>query len=183
LNYIYILIYARFLIDSPPKKQDYMKRRVFTIFFRSFILLFWLPALISQNGAIAQDTLAQKGTIIVKVTDLVNHDGQLRVSLFAQEEGFPGDPERACRRMLVEFEGDEDPLIRFEDLPFGMYALSIHHDEDHDNDIRTNWVGMPKEGIGTSNEAKGFMGPPKFKDAKFVFDEPELVVPIKMVYL
>ena len=31
----------------------------------------------------------------------------------------------------------------------------------------TNFLGIPKEPIGISNNAKGFMGPPKYKDAKF----------------
>ena len=30
----------------------------------------------------------------------------------------------------------------------------------------TNFLGIPKEPIGTSNNATGFMGPPKFKNAK-----------------
>jgi uncharacterized protein (DUF2141 family) len=30
----------------------------------------------------------------------------------------------------------------------------------------TNFVGLPKEGYGASNDAKGTFGPPKFKDAK-----------------
>ncbi|MDA9339728.1 DUF2141 domain-containing protein [Polaribacter sp.] len=34
----------------------------------------------------------------------------------------------------------------------------------------TNFLGIPKEPIGMSNDAKGFMGPPKFKNAKFNFD-------------
>ena len=31
----------------------------------------------------------------------------------------------------------------------------------------TNWMGIPREGLAVSRDAKGFMGPPKFKDAVF----------------
>ena len=31
----------------------------------------------------------------------------------------------------------------------------------------TNFLGIPKEPIGMSNDATGFMGAPKYKDAKF----------------
>jgi uncharacterized protein (DUF2141 family) len=35
----------------------------------------------------------------------------------------------------------------------------------------TNFLGIPKKPIGMSNDAKAFMGPPKYKDAKFMVDK------------
>ena len=43
----------------------------------------------------------------------------------------------------------------------------MFHDENANGKIDRNFVGIPKEGYGTSNDAKGFMGPPKYEDAKF----------------
>lgn len=57
------------------------------------------------------------------------------------------------------------------DLGFGEYAIQVFHDLDSDGEMKTNCIGIPKEPVGTSNNAKGRMGPPKYKDAKFVFDE------------
>ena len=34
----------------------------------------------------------------------------------------------------------------------------------------TKIFGIPKEPYGFSNDATGFMGPPKFKDAKFTIE-------------
>ena len=44
----------------------------------------------------------------------------------------------------------------------------------------TNFLGMPKEGVGASNDAKGFMGPPKYQDAKFrlTTDAQKIVIPM-----
>jgi uncharacterized protein (DUF2141 family) len=42
---------------------------------------------------------------------------------------------------------------------------------------------MPKEGVGTSNNAKGRMGPPKYRDAKFTIPAEGVVQQIKIVYL
>jgi len=52
-------------------------------------------------------------------------------------------------------------------LPSGTYALAIYHDEDDDGKLDKNWLGIPREPIGFSNDARGRMGPPKFEDAAF----------------
>jgi len=56
----------------------------------------------------------------------------------------------------------------FEGLPHGMYAIACYHDENNNGKIDTNFFGVPKEGTGASNNAKGFMGPPSFSNAKFL---------------
>ena len=45
-----------------------------------------------------------------------------------------------------------------------MYAFQ---DKDNDGELKSNWIGIPKEPVATSNNAKGSMGPPKYNDAKF----------------
>jgi uncharacterized protein (DUF2141 family) len=57
--------------------------------------------------------------------------------------------------------------VTFKDVPKGTYAISVYHDENNNGTLDRNGFGMPTEGYGTSNDAKGFMGPPKFEDAKF----------------
>ena len=42
----------------------------------------------------------------------------------------------------------------------------------------TNFLGIPKEPIACSNNAKGSFGPPKFKDAKFAIAEEETHIKI-----
>jgi len=52
-------------------------------------------------------------------------------------------------------------------FPKGEYAVSAFHDENENHKMDTNFIGIPKEPIGISNNATGFMGPPKYNDAKF----------------
>jgi len=52
-------------------------------------------------------------------------------------------------------------------LPPGEYAISVFHDRDSDEKIKTNLFGIPKDPIGFSNNAKARFGPPKYSDAKF----------------
>lgn len=39
----------------------------------------------------------------------------------------------------------------------------------------TNFFGIPKEDYGCSNNARGFMGPPKYDDAKFQLSENKTI--------
>ena len=58
-------------------------------------------------------------------------------------------------------------VVIFKNLPKGVYAISSFHDINDNKKMDTNFIGIPKEPIGMSNNAKGFMGPPKYKDSKF----------------
>ncbi|MBC8009694.1 MAG: DUF2141 domain-containing protein [Burkholderiales bacterium] len=54
---------------------------------------------------------------------------------------------------------------QFLDLAPGSYALAAVHDENESGEMDTNWIGMPREGMGFSRDPKSFLGPPKFKDS------------------
>ena len=54
------------------------------------------------------------------------------------------------------------------------------HDENENNKLDTNFLGIPKESFGCSNNAKGFMGPPKWEDAKFEISNKDVVQNIEL---
>ena len=56
--------------------------------------------------------------------------------------------------------------VVFENIPKGMYAISLYHDTDTNEELNTFW-GIPTEPYGISNNAKGMFGPPKWENAKF----------------
>ncbi len=61
-------------------------------------------------------------------------------------------------------------------LPAGDYAVTVFHDENGNSELDANFVGMPKEPWGFSNNARGNFGPPKFADTKFALDGETKVV-------
>ena len=56
----------------------------------------------------------------------------------------------------------------FKEIPKGEYAVAVFHDKNSNEKMDVNFLGIPKEAYGCSNNAKGFMGPPKYEDAKFL---------------
>jgi uncharacterized protein (DUF2141 family) len=59
-------------------------------------------------------------------------------------------------------------LLSFKNLKPGKYAIRYFHDENGNGKLDTNTFGIPKEGYGFSNNAKGSFGPPAFE--KWIFD-------------
>ena len=73
---------------------------------------------------------------------------------------------------------DGSSEIRFESLPYGEYAISVYHDKNDNGKLDTGMFRIPKEPLGTSNDAKIRFGPPKYEDAVFFLKQPELNIHI-----
>jgi uncharacterized protein (DUF2141 family) len=70
----------------------------------------------------------------------------------------------------------------FEDIPPGMYALAVVHDENMNGKLDTKWLGIPTEGYGFSNDAKALLGAPSFSAASFSYGGQNLDMTIGLNY-
>ena len=104
-------------------------------------------------------------TLIVNFKGMKSDVGKVYVGLHNTDEGFLKD---RYKEAVVEVKNNI-AKVKFQNLPNGAYSISSFHDENDNKKLDTNFIGIPKEPIGISNNAKGFMGPPKYKDAKFEF--------------
>lgn len=114
-------------------------------------------------GGLISSFAQEHNTITIEFTGMKSNKGSLYVALYNNEssflkKGFKGD--------IVKIV-DKKATVIFKDIPKGTYAISSYHDENDNKKMDTNFIGIPKEPIGMSNDAKGFMGPPKYIDAKF----------------
>lgn len=129
-------------------------------------------------GALAAVSSSQaaedSGTVTLSVGGIESDKGRLLIWLYDREDAFP-KADRAARRFAVAIEGKK---VDFEipALAPGEYALSVVHDENDNGRLDSNLIGIPKEPVGVSNNAKGSFGPPKWKDAKFAVPAGKRVV-------
>lgn len=114
------------------------------------------------------------GILIVHAQGLTSDDGNLRFVLFDSAKNFLKRPIRA---QVIEIDGRQGTWT-VEDLPFGEYAVLVHHDSDASGKMERHWYGKPKEPTGASNDAPAKFGPPKFKKAKFQLESSELTLTI-----
>jgi len=129
-----------------------------------------------------QKHISEKGTLIVKIVGLRNNDGCMKIFLFNSGEGFPNYPKKALKIIDVYNLENNKCQASFKDIQFGEYAVSSLHDENKNNEMDTGLFGIPTEGYGASNDARGFFGPPKYKDAKFFFSRDSLNIVMRMTY-
>jgi uncharacterized protein (DUF2141 family) len=120
--------------------------------------------------------------LAIRLSGFHSDEGQVLLTVYRGEDGFPGDPDRAWKRIVAKISGGR-ASVDLQGVPPGDYAIAVVHDENANNALDTSWIGIPKEGIGTSNNAKGRMGPPKYRDAKFTVTAAGAVQSIKMLYL
>lgn len=102
----------------------------------------------------------------VTITRLHNNNGMVLVSLFKDGVGYPDSPEKAYgkeRAYIVE----KSATIIFKSVPPGSYSVAILHDENNNQRMDKNILGIPKEGYGFSNNAAAAFGPPSYKKASF----------------
>lgn len=121
-------------------------------------------ALCWSTGLFAQYTL----TVDAKALRITQ--GCFYFTLFKTEKGFPDKPENAFKKGRLETLKSTSVSYAFTGLPAGTYAVSVFHDENCDGEMQKNALGIPLEGTGASNDARGRFGPPKFADAKFTLD-------------
>jgi uncharacterized protein (DUF2141 family) len=106
---------------------------------------------------------AQNVKLTVSVSGLKNNTGAVKVGLYNSEGTFL---KTAYKSLSSEIKNNES-VVTFENLPAGEYAISTYHDENNNGKLDKNMMGIPSEDYAASNNAKGFMGPPSYKDAKF----------------
>ncbi|CAB5503165.1 hypothetical protein [uncultured Gammaproteobacteria bacterium] len=58
--------------------------------------------------------------------------------------------------------------ITIDDVSSDTYAFSVFHDVDNNNKLSTNFLSVPSEGYGFSNNVVGNFGKPTFKEASFI---------------
>ena len=112
---------------------------------------------------------AQQNTLTVNITGINSIKGNVYVYLYTSEDGFPIKISKANSFKKAKVISNTVTMY-FENLKTGTYAVSVYQDIDTNGKINQNFLGIPKEPVGVSNNAKGFMGPPKYEDAKFYLD-------------
>jgi len=120
--------------------------------------------------------------IRVKVLNIKNSVGTIGCALFESADGFPIEYLRYATNIIVIKIRDTQARCVFVDVPPGSYALAVIHDENMNGRLDTNWLGMPTEGYGFSNDAKAMLGPPSFSDAGFLSDGGTLELTVTLHY-
>ncbi len=115
-------------------------------------------------------------TVTIKGSD----QGEIFASLFTK----PGNADihftdtDAIRQWRGQPNADGTISFAISDINDGIYAIAAFQDQDGDGALSSNIVGMPTEKYGFSNDARGYFGPPDFKNAAFQIENNRATVPL-----
>lgn len=109
------------------------------------------------------------GNLVVGITGIENNNGMIMVALCNSEENFT-NTDSSFRSTRTGIENGR-AFVEFTTIPFGQYAVKVFHDENGNEELDTNFIGIPIEDYGFSNNSRGSFGPPSWEDSRFVFNQ------------
>ena len=119
--------------------------------------------------SLAAAARADDNLIRAQLVNLPNDKGRVACAIFSSADGFPRDRTKATERV-------EGPIkngvgtCEFKGLPAGTYAIASFHDEAETGKMKYNFLGLPQEAYGFSNDAKrSGMTPPSFSACSFSY--------------
>jgi len=118
------------------------------------------------------------GILTLNITGFENNEGSVKVALSNSKDDYTTKG-KAFRVAIVLINEKEAQYI-FEGLPYGIYAIKTFHDENNNGELDTNFLGIPSENYGFSNNAKGSFGPASWEDAQFKFDKDSMTTEINI---
>lgn len=102
----------------------------------------------------------------VTFSNLRDAKGNLYVAVYDQESAFLKTDRLRCKK-IVPVQQTGTLKINLGNLPPGRYALSCFHDLNGNGRLDTNWLGIPSEPYGFSNNARPQFRAPKWGEAAF----------------
>jgi len=101
-----------------------------------------------------------QNTVTVEINSLRNNTGVVSIALLdAEKNTVEGKTVKIKNKKCI---------VIFKNVKTAKYAIQYFHDENSNKEIDKNKIGIPKEGVGFSNNAIGTFGPKKFE--KWLFD-------------
>jgi uncharacterized protein (DUF2141 family) len=130
------------------------------------------------TGQEGQKDKAPMGTLKIAVQGFSNDKGQAIIGLCNSKTSYLKDG-KEYKKVTAPIK-NKVAEYTFIDIPFGEYAIKTCHDENSNGKLDTNFMGAPDEKYGISNNVRGTIGLPDWKNAKFDLNRTNMSITIKV---
>ena len=113
------------------------------------------------------------GEIRILVSNIEEKIGTIHYGVYNNPELFPDESGKIIGGFEEVSKVIKDGLL-IDDLEESNYAIAIFHDKNSNDEFDT-FFSIPKEKFGFSNNARVFLGPPKFEDASIFVGQNSIV--------
>lgn len=105
----------------------------------------------------------------LEINNLQSNNGPVYIRILDQSE----NPVIVGTSSVINY----STKISFDSISPGKYAIQFFHDENENQKMDFNLIGIPKEKFGSSNDVKPVLGPPKFEKMLFeIYDNKKIVM-------
>jgi len=138
----------------------------------------YILVLLLSHISISAGTFQNTGNISLQIEGIEYKGGTVMIALFGENDKFLKEPSYSKE---IPIKNEESISVIFKSIPFGKYAISIYHDLNDNEKLDANFIKIPKEPIGFSNNYFPKFGPPSFKGASFILESEnqEMVITLK----
>jgi uncharacterized protein (DUF2141 family) len=105
-----------------------------------------------------------KSKLIVEVKSIPNDKGNIFIGLFRPKDEFPKFGKQYIGK-IISVSGKKMSYT-FPELEEGKYAVAVFHDENKNGKLDKNYLGIPTEVYGFSNNARRTFSAPSFEEAE-----------------
>ena len=136
---------------------------------------------------------AHAADLTLTVTGIRSNVGEVLIGVYDSADGFKSAIDssatksallpQAWRPVGVSLRAKAgSQTIMFGGLPPGRYAVIAFHDENDNGLLDANVFGVPVEGYGFSNDARGFLGAPSFDAAAITLGQEDKKISLFLLY-
>tara|TARA_B110000444_G_scaffold259006_1_gene301487 strand:- start:778 stop:1314 length:537 start_codon:yes stop_codon:yes gene_type:complete len=136
--------------------------------------LFWIVPLVLSCVVFTSKSYSEASNLKINILNL-DKPGFFYLSICMDAAGFEATVANESKEESCVTSTGEIDLKNFQTnriLPHGEYAITLFVDFNGNKKIDKNFLGIPKEQYGFSNNAMGRMSPPSFEQAKFTVTGP-----------
>jgi uncharacterized protein (DUF2141 family) len=148
---------------------------------RYFLLNIFLPAIfftIVLTFPQAKEQVKANGKLTVIITGFNSETGNCRFAIDNSKNVYERDDTVWIGKVLPII--NKKVIVVIDSLEYGEYAVRVFHDENKNEIVDTNILGIPTEDYGYSNNASSWFGPPSWDKAKFIFNKPDMTIEIEV---
>lgn len=118
-------------------------------------------------------------SVTVAIKGIASNTGAVVLSAYDHpDKWFSEDVVARERQVLTGNTGEEVSITLA--LEPGEYALTAYHDENDNKKLDSNFIGIPREPTGLSNNHRPKFGPPKYSKAAIEIREQQQQIEITL---